>query len=1167
MHLPIFRRLSCLFSVFLLAAPFARSAVGSPDPDFNPSFIADTGSGNPRVMAPLPDGKLLVCGPFSTVNGVARRYLARLHADGSLDPSFDAKMETFSQPLSVVVTPDHQILVGSWPTTIDGTPVGLLARLNPDGSRDPGFNSAIDVATNEYGPFVTKVARQPDGKILAAGAFVSVAGAGPKYLTRLNADGSRDTTFTPPVLGVRAPAFTLLQDGRILLWGTLTTVNGVTRSIVLLNADGSVDPNFNPTYPAHSVSQLQQLPNGQLLLAGTFGNVNGVSRPGMAILNLDGSLDPAYGNGGSPSAGSTSIFEAGGAVITSNLSRVLSDGSVDSGFNAHLVNPGAIHALAAFEDGRLLVAGNALAFRPPQFAQSIPRQLAAVYGPPATSVLTVPDNTRIQWLRGGSVPLTNQVFFEYSADGQTNWTLLGAGTWLGNGLWQLTGLNLPESGYVRGKAQATTSTTRGSGFVGATTFYNFVAPALRVEQPAGRQRAGGSTISFTSVLPGRGSTRDFTIRNFGSATLSGLSVSFSGPDAAMFALVWPPPMSLSGPGGSGSFTVRFSPTSAGTKTATLQVASNDPAQAGYQLTLTGDGLAAGSLDPYLTRTTLLTNPPVRGVSYSAALTPSGQIVVGGQFDAIGALARGNVGRVNLDGTADFNFNTTADSFVYALAVQNDGRLLVGGTFGRLNGAVHNGFGRFNTDGSVDSSFNPSVSGVAHMLVQPDGKIVVVAQNGTFARLHADGSPDGSFTPAVLPNANPLTLLQPDGKFVVASAVSVDSKWQTTIRRLGSTGSLDTGFNLPVMTAAVLTMAMQADGKIVIGGYIYPQGGGFQPFVSRLNADGTSDGTFDITGSGALVWSLAIQADGKILVGGLFSDLAGPASNIVRLNADGMRDNTFNVATDADVLIVTSQANGDVLAGGQFANPPGGVFRILQSGVIDSLSAPSADRVQWLRGGSAPEVTHVSFELSTDGGTTWSPLGAGTRVAGGWSLDGLSLPQTGQIRALGRTQNGGYFGSSSSLVQSQAAVSLSFIALESWRALHHLAADGSQDAANPSGDGIANLLKFAFNMAPNAGDLANVNVGVLPANGTAGLPFIDRDAQGRLVIEFIRRKAATNSGITYVVETGDDLTDLQPLALTGASVGSIDAAWERVTVIDPVITPKRFGRVRVTKLGP
>ena len=135
-------------------------------------------------------------------------------------------------------------------------------------------------------------------------------------------------------------------------------------------------------------------------------------------------------------------------------------------------------------------------------------------------------------------------------------------------------------------------------------------------------------------------------------------------------------------------------------------------------------------------------------------------------------------------------------------------------------------------------------------------------------------------------------------------------------------------------------------------------------------------------------------------------------------------------------------------------------------------------------------------------------------------------------------------------------------LQAWRALHGLASDGSQDLANPSGDGIANLRKYAFNLAPNTGDLFTPNNTVLPESGIAGLPFITRDVQGRLFIEFVRRKTATQPAITYTVETGGDLTNLQPLDLSGASITSIDAIWERVTVVDPVVSTMRFARINV-----
>ncbi len=69
----------------------------------------------------------------------------------------------------------------------------------------------------------------------------------------------------------------------------------------------------------------------------------------------------------------------------------------------------------------------------------------------------------------------------------------------------------------------------------------------------------------------------------------------------------------------------------------------------------------------------------------------------------------------------------------------------------------------------------------------------------------------------------------------------------------------------------------------------------------------------------------------------------------------------------------------------------------------------------MRGGSAPETLQVTFELSTDGGVIYTPLGAGTRIAGGWEKTGLSLPASGQIRARART-TGSYVNGSSGLVE-------------------------------------------------------------------------------------------------------------------------------------------------------
>ena len=73
------------------------------------------------------------------------------------------------------------------------------------------------------------------------------------------------------------------------------------------------------------------------------------------------------------------------------------------------------------------------------------------------------------------------------------------------------------------------------------------------------------------------------------------------------------------------------------------------------------------------------------------------------------------------------------------------------------------------------------------------------------------------------------------------------------------------------------MVVQADGKILIGGNfttLAPNGGVAvtRNRIARLNPDGTLDPVFD-PNANAEVFSIAVQADGKILAGGNFTTLS------------------------------------------------------------------------------------------------------------------------------------------------------------------------------------------------------------------------------------------------------------------------------------------------------
>ena len=125
-------------------------------------------------------------------------------------------------------------------------------------------------------------------------------------------------------------------------------------------------------------------------------------------------------------------------------------------------------------------------------------------------------------------------------------------------------------------------------------------------------------------------------------------------------------------------------------------------------------------------------------------------------------------------------------------------------------------------------------------------------------------------------------------------------------------------------------------------------------------------------------------------------------------------------------------------------------------------------------------------------------------------------------------------------------------------------DDAGRGATPQNDGVANILKFAFNLNPSIPDVRSLVPG---AGHLAGLPCAavsELPGGGKaLVIEYIRRRASTNPGITYRVQFSSDLQNWVDESLP-ETVEPINATWERVFVTDnpPAGSSRRMGRVKV-----
>ena len=285
--------------------------------------------------------------------------------------------------------------------------------------------------------------------------------------------------------------------------------------------------------------------------------------------------------------------------------------------------------------------------------------------------------------------------------------------------------------------------------------------------------------------------------------------------------------------------------------------------------------------------------------------------------------------------------------------------------------------------------------------------------------------------------SPCNRLAPDGNtfdvLIGGEFGTVDGQAQTGVARLfgggAAPGSLDAAFAPGLGSGSfVECIVVQPDGRVLLGGALASDGGAVYSPILRFDVDGSPDPGFN-TGlpSGDDVKSIALQANGGILLGGGFSGSnVVETDSVVRLQANGSLDPTFNPGAGANALVdgVALQASGEALIAGYFTSVNGTAQNALASLLNDSAgstialqnSAPDTSLVIWQRNtGSAPEVQAVTFEVSTDGGTTWNPPVAGEYVAGNWQFATPTLPAIVSIRATGRSV-GGFLDGSSGLVQ-------------------------------------------------------------------------------------------------------------------------------------------------------
>ena len=123
-------------------------------------------------------------------------------------------------------------------------------------------------------------------------------------------------------------------------------------------------------------------------------------------------------------------------------------------------------------------------------------------------------------------------------------------------------------------------------------FVSLTVPEIAVEKPGPVNLIdGGSAAAFAPTPVGSSSAMTFTVRNLGVADLTGIAVSTTGTNSSEFTVIANPAASVEGPLGATTFTIRFSPKSAGTRTAVVKISNNDADEGPFDIPVTGNATA------------------------------------------------------------------------------------------------------------------------------------------------------------------------------------------------------------------------------------------------------------------------------------------------------------------------------------------------------------------------------------------------------------------------------------------------------------------------------------------------------------------------------------------------------------------------------------------------
>jgi len=898
---------------------------------------------------------LTVGGDFTTAGGViGQDHIARLGLDGSLDITFDPGSGANARVRAIVAQNDGKVVVGGDFTTVNGQTATHITRLNADGTLDNGFFSGTGTDAGvyhlNYVPGVTSTA----DTIYVGGPFTSYNGTHRLGFARLNNDGSLDTSFLDTAYNQFAGlpreffgdrfnavfASALQSDGKVMIGGSFSQVGG-----------GQFDPNIRPDdFDFNQYIEPKQ--RDGVRNRNNVARLIGGATPGPGNIGL---LNASYPASKSQGFIFTLLSRTNGALGYASANFSVLPGTAQPGldfvYNAaapvypemwEYIGPSRMHSDGLWGTNTVMndVFGGVWSL--------------GLNGM-SSVIVTINNNQLSSGNLHGQFQLANP-------PGADLFFLGGQNIPLGVALARsVAPLDIADDGRKPGTFGFTSPTYAASANAVITvmrTNGNFNSSPILVDYATS---PGSNTVSGTDYFDTSGTltfNNGETVKAFNVQIVQSNYISTIEKTVNLRLFDFPAGSSLGltnavlrliNPNFQGflNFTATNYVTNLSAKAVQITVLRNVGSKGTLDVQCsTANGSAIAGVDYVATNATLhwdngdvspktVTIPFINGGGVGGTKTFFANLVNPLLNGSSAPSVLGTVTNTAITINNDNNygvFEFSAPSYVVNEATNGFATITVLRTGSALSNATLN----------IATANGTALAGVNY--VATNGTISFV-QGQTAVSFPVHLLDDGATN--VIPFYFNVVLSNPSAGAVLGSPTNTQVRIVDSKSFNRPPGSGDVTFNQQGINAEVLALSLQADGGIIAGGNFTSVNGIPRNHFARFNGEGSLDTDFltGLSGADGSVYSVVVQSDGRVLVGGAFGSVNGVVRNrIARVGIDGTLDVSFSPGSGADgsVFSLAETFDGDsrkLYVGGAFTlfqsvfHP--GIVRLNDNGILDA----------------------------------------------------------------------------------------------------------------------------------------------------------------------------------------------------------------------------------------